>query len=58
MNMPFGDTGESRLRGRVVLLACLNCVQAIRAGLAVVNFFGPCIKMSFRKLADLGGCGQ
>ncbi len=46
MKMPFGDTGESRLRGRVVLLACLNCVQAIAPDWPLLILW-PCIKMSF-----------
>ena len=46
MKMPFGDTGKSRLRGRVVLLACLNCVQAIAPDWPLLILW-PCIKMSF-----------
>jgi hypothetical protein len=46
MKMRFGDTGESRLRGRVVLLACLNCVQAIAPDWPLLILW-PRIKMSF-----------
>jgi hypothetical protein len=46
MKMPFGDTGKSRWRGRVVLLACLNCVQTVAPDWPLLILW-PCIKMSF-----------